>query len=279
MNFTQSLKDTASTMAGNIEKAVIEIIDSRKKTVTKQEAVPAAGASGLTSISSLGKTKLVEKTLEKLQVGENPAAEILKEGNTRKYFYVQFNPNQISFSGYGGGKMAKTNYTKDKDKAQGINYEEVKVRITMDVTLLFDKVNVRDAFMADRFNTSPTSLITAVPQLVKVADRKTEYSVQKEVEGFTAALRSPDTRKINFYWGDMYYGGILHRISSHYTMFNLQGEPIRAEVKLSITCADEDITETDMGRWQKQYNEAFDNKNHSYGKNAQKIGNLLNFNL
>ena len=120
MNFTQSLKDTASTMAGNIEKAVIEIIDSRKKTVTKQEAVPAAGASGLTSISSLGKTKLVEKTLEKLQVGGNPAADILKEGNTRKYFYVQFNPNQISFSGYGEEKWQKQIIQKIRIRPRGL---------------------------------------------------------------------------------------------------------------------------------------------------------------
>ena len=160
-----------------------------------------------------------------------------------------------------------------------MNYEEMKIRITMDVKLIFDKVNVKDAFMAERFSTAPTSATTGLVQLGMKAAGKADYSVQKEVEGFIAALRSPNTRKINFYWGDMFYGGILYRVSSRYTMFNPQGEPVRGEVQLSITCADEEVQETSMGRWQKQYQKAFQNQNQSFVKKAQKVGNLLNFNL
>ncbi|MBR3607407.1 MAG: hypothetical protein IKL51_07530 [Lachnospiraceae bacterium] len=279
MNFSQTLSNTASGMVGNIEKAIIEIIDSRKKTTTRQEAVSAGGGSMTKVGDSPVNSKLVEKTFSKLQNSGQMVGKPIHAGDTRKYFYVQFNPSQISFSGYGGGKMAKTNYTRDDKTSEGINYEEVKVRITMDVTLIFDKVNVKDAFMADRLNTSSTAVVTGITQLALTAASKTDYSVQKEVEGFIAALRSPDTRKINFYWGDMYYGGILHRISSRYTMFNVQGEPVRGEVRLSITCADEEISEISMGRWQGEYQKAFQNQNHSYVKNAQKVGNLLNFNI
>lgn len=276
MKLAKTIQDTASGMVGNIEKAIIEIVDSRIKKITKEGAVSAQGGSIVSSGEGSASTGLVGKTFSKLQgaglMTDNP----IEVGKTKKYFYVQFNPNQLSLTGYGGGKMAKTNYTKSDKSSNGINYEEVKVRITMEVTLIFDKVNVRDAFMADRLNTSPTALATAIPQTGLALAGKNDYSVQKEVEGFIAALRLPDTRRINFYWGDMFYGGILHRISSKYTMFNVQGEPIRAEVRLALTCADEEIDEISMGKWQNQYKKAFQNQNHSYVKNAQKVGNLLN---
>ena len=278
MKFTQVLGDTANSMTGNIEKAIIEVVDSRKKTVNKQDAVPVAGGAALAG-SFLGNSSLVEKTFSKLQGSGLMTNNPLAAGSTRKYFYVQFNPGQLAFSGYGGGKMAKSNYTRDEKSPNGLQYEEVKVRITMEIPLIFDKVNVKDAFMSDRLNLSPTSVVTGIAQGSKAVTFGTDYSVQKEVEGFVAALRSEDTRRINFYWGDMCYGGILHRISSQYTMFNIQGEPVRAEVRLSVTCADEEISEISMGKWQKQYDKAFGGKNHSYVQSAQKVSNLLNFTI
>ena len=218
----------------------------------------------------------MEKTKKKLE-GKNDSS-IYSDGINRsgKLYYVQFNPNEIHLSGYGGGEMPISDFSKEKSN---MSFEKVSVRITMEVTLIFDQVNVKDAFMADKWNTSPSAIGTGIATGVKSMTGNGEYSVQKEVEGFIAALRHPKTRRLNFYWGDLIYEGVLHRISSRYTMFNVTGQPIRGEVKLAITCADPEISSASMGRWKQQYYKAFKNQDQSYVKNAQKVGNLLNFNI
>lgn len=274
MDFTGMMKNAASGAVGNIEKAVIEIVDCRKQTQTTEAAVQAKGSTGGVG-SSLISSPDFTKGISKLK-GKNTVENDIPAGASRKLFYVQFNPSELSFSGYGGGQMAKTDFNAG---ANGITYESVDVRITMEVKLIFDKVNAKDAFMADKWNMAPTSMATGVAQLGMAAAKKTDYSVQKEVEGFVAALRSMYTREINFYWGNLCYSGILHRIASQYTMFNVQGEPVHGEVQLSITCADKNITETNMGKWEEYYEEAFQSKNQSYVKGTQKLGNMLNVNL
>ena len=281
MDIKRGIAEAASGALGNIEKAIIEIIDCRKREVVKDAPVFAGGGKAPALGKSTGSLVLADTTMAKLTKNGILDNSYQKIGTTRKFFYVQFNPSELSLSGYGGGMMPVHNFAQNpsgegKDSSA---MKELKVRITMDIKLIFDHVNVKDAFMAERLNTAPTAVTTGMVQAGLKLANKLDYSVQKEVEGFIAALRCPSTRKINFYWGDMFYGGILHGVSSQYTMFNLDGEPIRGEVHLSLTCADEEISELKMGRWQKQYQKAFQNQSQSYVKNAQKVGNLLNFNI
>lgn len=276
MDIGQLMKDTAGYTAGNIEKAIIEIIDTRSSKVTKEDAVTIKGGTAAVGAGVASGQKLLDKTRKKLDGKSDSSGYARITNGTGKFYYVQFNPNEITLSGYGGGEMPISDYSKEKSN---MSYEEVNVRITLEVTLIFDQVNVKDAFMADKWNTSPSSIGTGIAAGVKSMAGKGEYSVQKEVEGFIAALRDPKTRRLNFYWGDLVYEGILHRISSRYTMFNVTGQPIRGEVRLSITCADREVSYTSMGRWKKQYYKAFKNQDQSYVKSAQKVGNLLNFNI
>ncbi|MBQ3105170.1 MAG: hypothetical protein IJC59_04820 [Lachnospiraceae bacterium] len=274
MQALNMMKDAAAGALGNIEKAVIEIIDFRPGAISSESAVSARGGNGGLSSSFASMTDIMD-TVNQLR-SDKLSVDAAVAGASRKLFYVQFNPNEITLSGMGGGEMAKTDFTNGE---KGIGYGRVDVRITMDVKLIFDRVNAKDAFMADKWNTAPTGIATGVAQLgLSLAD-KTRYSVQQEIEGFIAALRSPYTRRISFCWGDMCYSGILHQVSSAYTMFNVQGHPIRGEVHLSITCADEGISEKSMGKWRFQYERAFQNQNQSYVKAAQKAGNMVNFNL
>ena len=198
------------------------------------------------------------------------------EGATRKLFYVQFNPNELSLSGYGGGLASKTDFS---EKGNSITFDKADVRITLNVRLIFDKVDPQDAFMADKANTSTTAMATGAAKAALTAKGKKDYSVQTEVEGFIAALRSKYTRRITFHWGTMTYTGILNRVSAQYTMFNVQGLPVRAFVNLSLVCADEAVSPSSMGMWQAYYQELFEAGNQSYVKAAEKAGNLLNFNL
>ena len=285
----------AVSRTGNIEKAVIEIIDmrGRKVIVEPPEEVQGGGLTGklssavslpslkasntLAGISALTDTVNDIAKGSKLNVLEGPASLLSGiEGATRKLFYVQFNPNELSLSGYGGGLASKTDFS---EKGNSITFDKADVRITLNVRLIFDKVDPQDAFMADKANTSTTAMATGAAKAALTAKGKKDYSVQTEVEGFIAALRSKYTRRITFHWGTMTYTGILNRVSAQYTMFNVQGLPVRAFVNLSLVCADEAVSPSSMGMWQAYYQELFEAGNQSYVKAAEKAGNLLNFNL
>lgn len=285
----------AVSRTGNIEKAVIEIIDMRGRKVIVEPPVEVQGggltgklssavslpslkaSNTLAGISALTDTVNDIAKGSKLNVLEGPASLLSGiEGATRKLFYVQFNPNELSLSGYGGGLASKTDFS---EKGNSITFDKADVRITLNVRLIFDKVDPQDAFMADKANTSTTAMATGAAKAALTAKGKKDNSVQTEVEGFIAALRSKYTRRITFHWGTMTYTGILNRVSAQYTMFNVQGLPVRAFVNLSLVCADEAVSPSSMGMWQAYYQELFEAGNQSYVKAAQKAGNLLNFNL
>jgi hypothetical protein len=290
------LADGASQSLGNIEKAVIEIIDMRGRKVTIEEPVSMQG-------SAIGSSTLPVKSVSKLSAastfagaagiadaltdiagstnqalsGTDLANQLLTgvEGATRKLFYVQFNPSELSLSAYGGGLISKSDFS----KGGGMSFEEMDVRITMNVNLIFDKVDPQDAFLSDKLNTSTSAVAGGALKAGLSLKGMTEYSVQNEVEAFIAALRSEYTRRISFHWGTMTYSGVLNRVSSRYTMFNTIGAPIRATVGLSIVCADQGVSAKSLGVWQKYYDDAFGAGDQSMVKASQKVGSLLNFNL
>ncbi len=276
----QALESTTQAM-GNIEKAIIVIEDNREGNPVMEDAVSLQGGS---SSAGLGFGNMVDGVVSSVESTLKTAAQDAAEkmSGHNKTFYVQFNPSELTLSGFGGGMSTKTDYsvgTDSEDLSKGITFEEVGARISMNVNLIFDKVDPQDAFMADKLNTSTTAMLSGAAKAVKTAMGRKDNSVQTEVEGFMAALRSVYTRRITFYWGRLCYEGVLNRIAARYTMFNVNGQPIRAVVALSLVCADKEVSSQSMGRWQQQYYEAFQGQNQSYVKAAQKVGNLLNFNL
>ncbi len=282
MNILNQVLESTAQAVGNIEKAIIVIEDNRAGHPVMENSVSLqAGGSS----ANLGFGGIVDKAVSSVEGTLMTAAQdaMEKMSGQNKIFYVQFNPSELTLSGFGGGMSTKTDYsegTKDsKDPSKGITFERVGARIAMNVNLIFDKVDPQDAFMADKLNTSTTAMLSGAAKAVKTAIGSKDNSVQTEVEGFMAALRSVYTRRITFYWGRLCYEGVLNRIAARYTMFNVNGQPIRAVVALSLVCADENVSSNSMGRWQQQYYEAFQGQSQSYVKAAQKVGNFLNFNL
>ena len=286
MDVKSILNNAAQSATGNIEKAVIEIIDMRGREVTLESPVTMGGANrsvGGLSVPSLsadsvfgGSAALTDAAGDfAKQAGDTLLTRL--EGATRKCFYVPFNPSDLTISGYGGGRVTKTDYT--SKEGRGIGFEQAAVRITLDVKLIFDKVDPLDAFMSDKLSSSLTTLAEGAQKGVRTALGKKDNSVQTEVEGFIAALHSTYTRRITFHWGKMNYTGVLNRVSAQYTMFKVKGQPIRAVVSLSLVCADKDVSRNSMGVWQEYYEKAFQGGNQSYVRAAQKAGNLLGINL
>ncbi|MCD7805956.1 MAG: hypothetical protein LUH19_01290 [Lachnospiraceae bacterium] len=263
------LTSTLAGMTGNVQKAYIEITDRRKSSVSVESSVPAGGGSSLTSMVSKGMDAASSTVTA-------AAAAVGISLGTKKTFVVKFNPSSLHLSGYGGGRVSKTDYTDNKGE---IAMAEGDLRIGMDVKLLFDKTDPADAFMADNLNTSLTSIATNAAKAALSLAGKSNYSVQPEVEAFTAALHSEETRNIAFCWGSMRYEGILERVSARYTMFNTLGYPTRAEVTLSMVCVDNDVAMGNMGVWTQYYRKAFGSGSSSLVTASQKTSSLLNFKL
>ena len=102
-------------------------------------------------------------------------------------------------------------------------------------------------------------------------------SIQTEVEGFIAALRNSRTRLMTFNWGNFCYTGVLRSVGANYTMFNPNGEPVRATVDLSMVCADDEQWPNSLSVWQQRYINAFRKSgSESFVKTEQKAGSLVN---
>ena len=201
---------------------------------------------------------------------------------SKKQFQVQFNPSDLHIEGHGGGRMATTAFNNvDENGRSGpaaIDFKPVPIHINLSVKLLFDNMNANECFLSAKTNIAPSELAKSVIKTgLSAAGINKKMTVQQEVEGLIAALRSPYTRCITFNWGDMSYTGVLNRVSAQYTMFNSSGIPVRAVVQLSLVCADETVSPNSLGRWQDEYEQAFGGGSQSLVSWTQRAGSLLNF--
>ena len=200
----------------------------------------------------------------------------------KKKFEVQFNPSDLQIEGHGGGRMPTTSFnnsnSKERNDSGSIDFIPVPIYISLNVKLLFDRMDPNDCFLSAKTNIAPSEMTKSVIKTGLTAfGVNKKMTVQQEVEGLIAALRSPYTRCITFRWGKLKYTGVLNRVSAQYTMFNSSGIPVRAVVQLSLTCADETVTPNSMGTWKEAYEKAFGGGSQSLGSWTQKAGSLFNF--
>lgn len=250
-----------------VTKAVIEIeIEPDNQVGVEQSAKKTSLTSNITASAKAAAEDTSSKSIQ------NFANQALKSASktNKKQFTVKFNPNQLSLSAYGGGTVAKTDFTANNGSYE---FEKIDFRINLTVPLIFDDETRTDAFMSDKMQ------ITGLARsgISAIADRV--YTVQPQVEGFIAALRQKNTRKIHFQWGTMSYYGVLDNVTSEYTMFSISGRPIRATVQLSILCVDKKVQDGNMGQWGNYYDKAFGSDSTNLETTGQVVGNLLNINL
>lgn len=291
MGALDTIKNTIANNTGNIEKAIIEIIDIRGRSPAMLgDSVDVKGSkAGSVSVRPTG-SKQSQQTMmnaglmsDVIKDTAGVSAETVSDeqvdsisGARKRQYMVQFNPTTLQLSGHSGGLIQELDYS-----AHGMNrsasYTVGNTTISLSVNLLFDCCDPQDAFMSDKLNLSPTSVGTGVAKAVMTGMGKKKTTVQKDVEGFISALRNRFTRLITFHWGEFNYSGVLRNVGATYTMFNVVGEPIRATVDMSIMCADREMYPNSLAVWQERYKKAFqDNKSRSYVKTEQKVGSLLN---
>ena len=290
MSLSNIGKSALQSATGNIEKAIIEILDERVKgkvNVTETETKKASSAADLGKISN----KLAEVAKEVKEKTESVAGQLpvtnevnklqkkaTSTGTKKKRFQVKFNPSQVNFSAIGGSRVEKKDYV-NKEGQVDITFQEMKPRIQMNLQLVFDDYERSEAFMLEKFTDVAAAARTGIDAEVTAVSGKT-YSVRPQVEGFMGALRNSNTRKVNFYWGKMKYSGEINEISAEYTMFSTDGNPIRANVNIGILLVDGELDYRYMGPWMESYLAVFGKDEMTNAANAmQNVGNLLNLNL
>ncbi len=154
----------------------------------------------------------------------------------------QFNPAALRISAYGGGMAPITSYgsrqgakagSEAKDGCDMVNCGSIIETVTVSFKVVFDALRNPQAFLSDRVNPGPTNLARQGADRIRSAG----CTVRPVAEGFLASVRNSSTRRVIFQWGGMRYGGYLNKAQCRYTMFDIVGEAVRAEVDLTLVCS------------------------------------------
>ena len=287
MGLMDSITGSAAQNTGNIEKAIIEILDLRERGLVEKQAVMIVGGQGGgaptyqnnadNSYTNLGVMSDSIKKMAGFGKDERPDDEKLKmiASNNWKRYQVKFNPNTLRLSGHSGGVVSQLDYGSEGEEGKGNQYGKGDTTIIMNVQLLFDACDPQDAFMGDKANNSVTSMATGVGKAVLTGLGKKKITVQTDVEGFIGAIRNEYTRIITFHWGELNYSGVLRSVRAVYTMFNITGDPVRATVDLSITCADNELSDASLAVWQQRYKDSFTNGSESFAYSNGTANSLI----
>lgn len=244
---------------GNIQKALLVIhrdtdpasLDSAK--VVKNTELALRGAAGGLAATSAA---LQEKGLETcvMQVQYNPST-----------LSIQANAETIPFT------------CLQQNVDSGVpNQNSRPPTVMLSVELVFDAMNPKDAFMAEKFSLSTGGVVSSVAAAKELAAGG--YTVQPQTDGLIAALLQPGTRLVTFRWADMAFTGQIVEVQATYTMFSVSGKPIRSRVQMNI--AQQVESKADINYWDTALNKMINSGALEQGKSkAQTLGNLLNLDI
>lgn len=251
------LKNTGLGMLGIIEHAIIVFPNLPSQKIDLKSAKPSTGIAGFTnSINTLdcAKIALASGVANTGILSESQASNLFSTQLTGNAFTVQFNPASITYSAYSGDGLVVNAFNAKGEAGKAESGVDNKCRIDVSFRIYFDDTNNRDAFANDKGNLDMTSIAKDVGTVALKAMGK-EYSVRPQVEAFHAAMRVTNGI-ITFNWGKTSLAGQLTSINTTYTMFNPQGEPIRAYGDVTLTCT-ADVFAGYAEKFQNQFNNLF----------------------
>lgn len=261
------LQDVGSSLTGSINKAMLFV----KKNNSKAGKTNSNLRDELLKDDKKGLLKNPGKSLKK--------ASGISDSKSDTGFHVlqvKYNPSSIRFSTRAGS------YTHCGPGGMGVNevtQMSIPAQTVMSVDLIFDDVNIQDAFMWEKFGVTAGSAISSVAGEVKQVT-KDGYSVQAQVDGLISLITQSESRNVVFYWSEMAFAGEVTNVNATYTMFNPQGHPIRAKVSLSIFQMDDLSDSADKVYWDNAFTNLFgdytEGTDVSDSRFLDKLGNLIN---
>ncbi len=266
-----AVMNAVSTATGSVEKAYIRLRDQRslkEKDLKPVGPTPVLNSplAGLVDTSALSAATSIAGSIRsavssKLGLTSQAPAEY------NKSIEVQFNPSSIKISGHAGDDDVQiTSYSQD---GCGIHRGSANLQMDFSVSLIFDQVSNTAAFQQDLLTISSSRGIQTGAKIAgdmvgSLLGGGKPQSLQVTVEAFIAALRNDKTRMVCFEWGELMYEGMLRQVNTNYTMFDMLGNPVRAEVSLVIylmETSEKGISDYTNRYWQVAYEEAFINGN------------------
>lgn len=166
---------------------------------------------------------------------------------------VQYNPSSISMSTQAGKQVQYSGGSLGQGGANQITQIVQPVSTTMSFQLVFDDMNPQDAFVLENMAPTAGNLVSGTADVARKV--RGAYSVQAQMDGLMSLLTQPVTRKVIFYWAKMCFQGELVSVSSRYTMFNKDGNPIRGMVDLTIRQGEE--SGFDVAYWDEAFTRTF----------------------
>lgn len=286
------LKAAAGSVTGGIEKGYLLI----KKTTTLPDKPQATKAPQKSSSSSSRFGNIARKAsaaTDKVGQRLSAASEALKGvskqvlGNSDGYIPIQlqYNPSSIQLSTMKGNILNRSAGGLGENVFQQWT---VPVQTTLAVDLIFDDMNVMDAFNFENI-VSTSGIKDLGKQLYNSSGNREGFSVRPIVEAVLGAMASDESRQVIFVWNHMAFDGSLVGVDTEYTMFNRVGEPIRAKVGIQIF--QQTVSKTkqgdqtvyvshDVSYWEEAYNKLFTGNYVGGGSNAlqhmNKASNLIN---
>lgn len=231
--------DTLKTYAtGQVQKAYLLV---RKEIITQEDMKKQAGSNtDLLSMLSkeLDPVSMINNLNSTLQdsmdaISENATLlgvnKMLANGANKQGFIpirVQYNPSSITFSGLKGFQGF--------DNGHDGTYMDYKrpIETTMGIELIFDTMDISKAFMMDK-----------TAKDVALGVFQNSKSVRPMVELLIGATVFPSTRWVGFAWNKTLFWGELVNVSATYSMFDMEGEPVRAKVAIKIRQDEVHITD------------------------------------
>jgi hypothetical protein len=249
------LMDAAKRGMGAVDTAIITVKDARPA-----GAAPSANPAALAGARLSGAAPSVPA----------PAA-------AEHAYKVQFNPSELVLD---GARDVTTTASVESAEEGGSPATQSSLHtapclphITLTLQLIFDEVNLYDAFMQEKFSPSPAALAKNAISAAAVSKINKVWTVKPIVEGFIGALRNPSTRAIRFTWGKFVFEGDLEFVRAEYTMFSTSGRPIRAKMQLRLVNRIKPET-TDL--WIADMQKAFAGNSSSQSGPLGKVANLIN---
>ncbi len=237
-------------VVGNVDKAILCVKD-----YNTIEAAAADGGGGNVLGQAMGAINKAQKMVEKASQRMSSLSALLGENSfysTDSYIpmEVQYNPSSIRLystgRGSGGYMIGSNNVTQSAQLISQTN---------MDFELIFEDINNQDAF-------DMTSMGFNVETIYDMAKNiyGGPFSVINQVQGLLGLIHNVALQDMIFLWGDMGFKGNLTDVNVEYTMFNKDGNPIYAKVRMSMQHIYDENDQDDKKYWDNVIKKVF-NKN------------------
>ncbi|MDR1247530.1 MAG: hypothetical protein LBK57_11015 [Clostridiales Family XIII bacterium] len=258
MDIKQIASNAAASVLGNPKKAFLVI---HKDISSTPESV----------------AELAEKAL-RLSESVNPDSAAISGifGAANSHvLQVQYNPSAISFRA--NSEPIPVNRLQQNVVSEIPPQFTRPPSVVMSVQLVFDAVNVKDSFMADKFRLSASDAIGGAATALRVLSGK-KFTVRPHTNALLYMLMRKESSFVTFRWSNMTFHGLVNEVHARYAMFSVSGEPVRSFVDLSIVQRVAGATGNKY--WEKAFDKCFGEQDVAGlfgGQSAgQYVGNMLN---